>query len=441
MIRSPNTAARWRELVGPDAVAVGDAVRAYSINGSTPQCVLFPSTIEQLSRCVAAGDEADTAVVPVGNGSQLGLGNAPHRYDVALSTRRIARILAHEAADMTVTVEAGATLAEVNGALEPSQQHLPLDPPHPDRTTIGALIATDASGPLRLSQGKVRDLLIGIKVVRADGSLVRGGGRVVKNVAGYDLMKLFTGSFGTLGAVVEATFKVRPLPEAEAVFIVRVPDFAACIRLGLDVLGAAMTPRYVEVLNGAATTAIATGDAPIVLVGCGGGPAEVETQYARLRELAAEHRCERSDGAEARRQHVALRDFPESDAVSDTSGSVCGCRVSLLPSKLAQLLPQVQAEAERRAPGCAWLCHVGSGVVYVRWPARDDDGAIQFATWLRRTVRGLGGWTMVDRFPTHLKARIDTWDTDVPALHLMRGIKATLDPRHRFSPGRFVGGI
>src|SRR5512143_3614030 len=147
---------------------------AFVIDGHAPRDVVIPASIDELTRCTIAAHAANQAVIPVGNGTQLHIGRPPARYDLALSTRRLARILAHEAADMTVTVEAGITLAELNAALAVAGQRLPLDPAHPERTTIGALIATDASGPLRLSQGKVRDLLIGIKVVRADGSLVRG---------------------------------------------------------------------------------------------------------------------------------------------------------------------------------------------------------------------------------------------------------------------------
>ena len=189
-------------LLEPGAVVSGDASGAFAVDGRTPQDVAFPATIDEVARCAAAAHAADLAVIPVGNGTQLHIGRPPRRYDLALSTQRLNRILAHEAADMTVTVEAGITLAQLNTALATAGQRLPIDPPHPERTTIGALIATDASGPLRLSQGKVRDLLIGITVVLADGTLVHGGGRVVKNVAGYDLMKLFTGSFGTLGIIV-----------------------------------------------------------------------------------------------------------------------------------------------------------------------------------------------------------------------------------------------
>jgi len=212
----------FAQLVECTAV-VRNAGGAFAVDEHTPPYVALPTTIDELARCVAAAHAADLAVIPAGNGSQLHVGRAPTRYDLALSTQKLTRVLAHEAADMTVTVEAGITLAQLNALLASAGQRLPLDPPHPELTTIGGLIATDACGPLRLAHGKVRDLLIGVTVVLADGTPTHGGGRVVKNVAGYDLMKLFTGSFGTLGIVVEATFKLRPLPEHEAVFVLPTP--------------------------------------------------------------------------------------------------------------------------------------------------------------------------------------------------------------------------
>ena len=238
-----------RAIAGTPAVANGDRAHACAVDGLHPRCIVSPATVDELCRCVAAIDAADGALIAFGSGSRLGVGRRPRRYDVALSTRRLQRVLAHEAADMTVSVEAGVTVAELNAVLGEAGQHLPLDPPHPELTTIGGLIATDASGPLRLSHGKVRDLLIGIRVVLADGTLVKGGGRVVKNVAGYDLMKLFTGSYGTLGVIVEATFKVRPLPEHEAVIVVPAATTAEAITTALALLSPGLAPLSVDVLN------------------------------------------------------------------------------------------------------------------------------------------------------------------------------------------------
>ncbi len=407
----------------------------FAIDGRTPRDVALPTSLDEVTRCAAAAYAANQAVVPVGNGTQLHIGRPPARYDLALSTRRLNRILAHEAADMTVTVEAGITLAALNAALKPAGQRLPLDPPHPERTTIGALIATDACGPLRLSHGKVRDLLIGITVVLADGTLAHGGGRVVKNVAGYDLMKLFTGSFGTLGIIVEATFKLRPLPEQEMVYVLPAATLAAALDLAIDLLNAAIAPQYVAVVNRGAAAHVGL-DGPAVVLGCGGTAEEIGGQHARLAECcgAALRVYPQADAAGL---YAALRDFP----AAPKEAHVCGCRISVLTSQLAPLLSRVEEEAARRHVEAAMLLHVGNGIAWISISATDTAMLPSLAEWLRATVRGAGGWTVFERVPATLRDRIDPWDMEPPGLQLMRGIKQTLDPRGNLSPGRFVGGI
>jgi glycolate oxidase FAD binding subunit len=404
---------------------------AFAIDGCAPQRVEVPATIDELARCAAAAHAANLAVIPVGNGTQLHIGRPPERYDLALSTQRLDRVLAHAAADMTVTVEAGGTLAVLNAALAPAGQRLPLDPPHPEHTTIGALIATDASGPLRLSHGKVRDLLIGITVVLADGTLARGGGRVVKNVAGYDLMKLFTGSFGTLGIIVQATFKLRPLPEQEMVCVLPA-EWAA------DLPSAGLAPEYVESISRAGAPCVGL-ESPAVVLGCGGTAEEIVAQREGLQNRVGHGGLRVCSTADGTRLYAALRDFPA--APSDGGEGTCGCKVSVLPSQLASFLRRVEEEAARREVEPMILSHVGSGVAFIRFNARAADQVPSFAEWLRTTVRAAGGWAVFDLLPTRLKDRIDPWGTELPGLQLMRGIKRTLDPTGCLSPGRFVGGI
>jgi glycolate oxidase FAD binding subunit len=434
--------ARFRDLLGADSVATGAAVRSFQVDGLLPQCVLLPATVDELRQCAAVADEVGLAVIPVGNGTRLGVGGVPRKYDVALSSRRLRRILAHEAADMTVTAEAGLTVADLNAALAGAGQRLPVDPPHPEQVTIGALIASDASGPLRLSQGKVRDLLIGIKVVLADGTLVSGGGRVVKNVAGYDLMKLFTGSFGSLGAIVEATFKVRPCPEHQAVSVIPASTTAAALDVALDVLAAPVAPSYVEALNAAAASRLgADGECAVVVVGCEGIAAEIEVQQQRLQgQFAGLRVC---DAAEAMRLSAGLRDFPSTALRDDAEVPMSGCKVSLLPSRLGAVLSSIEKAAMQLGFEVALLAHVGSGVAAIRFYGAAAACAAfpGFADWLRVTIREAGGWVIFDLLTAEQKVRIDPWGFDAPALELMRGIKKTLDPNDRFSPGRFVGGI
>jgi len=409
----------------------------FAIDGCTPQRIESPATIDELAHYAASAHAANLAIVPVGNGTQLHIGRPPARYDLALSTQRLNRVLAHEAADMTVTVEAGITLAALNAALARAGQRLPLDPPHPECTTIGALIATDACGPLRLSHGKVRDLLIGITVVLADGTLAHGGGRVVKNVAGYDLMKLFTGSFGTLGIIVEATFKLRPVAEHETVFVMPAVEPGAAIALGHEVLNAPVAPYYVEAVNAAAAACVGL-EGSAVVVGCGGSAEEIAVQRERLKHGILHGNLRVCDAAEAARLYAALRDFP-----ADSSGGegACGCKVSVLPPQLASLLTRAEEAAAHHKVELMILTHVGSGVAVMRFNNSAADQLPSIAEWLRTTVRAAGGWAVFDLLPTRLKDRIDPWGAEPPGLQLMRGIKRTLDPNRCLSPGRFVGGI
>src|SRR5262245_9212476 len=207
---------RLRDFLPADAIDASTDRYRYAAAGVLPEYVLSPRSIADAAAAIRTASTTGMALIPAGNATHLDVGHPPRRYDAALCTRRLDRILAHDAADMTVTAEAGMTLSALAGVLASQRQWLPLDPACQNDMTIGGLIAADRSGPLRFAYGKVRDWLIGVRVVTADGQVIRGGGRVVKNVAGYDLPKLFAGSFGSLGLVVEATFKVRPLPEREA---------------------------------------------------------------------------------------------------------------------------------------------------------------------------------------------------------------------------------
>src|SRR5713101_4660140 len=164
--------------------------KRFAIDGREPQEVIFAESVAHVSEIVRVANEGRLAVAPVGRGAFLHLGGIPRRYDLALSLQRLDRIVDYQPPDMTVTVEAGMTLAQLQGLLGEHGQWLPIDPPLPEQATIGGIVATNLSGPARLSQGTIRDFLIGLRVVQADGTVIKGGGRVVKNVAGYDLPKL-----------------------------------------------------------------------------------------------------------------------------------------------------------------------------------------------------------------------------------------------------------
>lgn len=406
----------------------GAALPEFGVCGLTPAWICIPDDVEEVQAVLRLTAAAGAAVVPAGLGLRLGTGRRPDRCDVVLSTRRLRRVLAHEAADMTLVVEAGVTLAEVTAALTPHGQRLPLDPACPARTTIGGLIASDACGPLRAAHGKVRDFVIGVRLVLADGTLVKGGGRVVKNVAGYDLMKLMCGSYGTLGVIVEAAFKLCPHPAQTRIGVLECVDLAAAFAAAAAVQSLEFAPAFARVLDAACAAAVGcTG--PTLVIGVEGSEAEVDAQahavdVVRPRWLSPEEAAEAYGGAR--------------DASLSPAEALCA-RVSVRSSDLSAVVSSAIVAARACDARAAIVADPGVGSAYVHLSG-STDAMVRAAQELRRHVAGAGGFAVFVAIPAALGESLDPWG-EVAALPLMRGIKAALDPAHRLSPGRFIGGI
>lgn len=433
----PGGVERFRSVLGNGAVDQTEGVWRYACGGVVPSCVLLPETVEQVSAAVRLGREEEAVLVPAGNGTHLHIGFPPRRYDAALSVRRLNRVVAHDAADMTVTVEAGLTLSALDAQLQDAGQWLPVDPPQMGEMTVGGLIAADRAGPLRLSQGKVRDMLIGVKAVIADGTIVKGGGRVVKNVAGYDLPKLFAGSYGTLGVIIEATFKVRPRPPIERLFVWRAGSIGEAADHAMRLVeNGALAPAFLEALNPAAAEmmGICEGAAALV-IGCAGSEREVEAQQDTLAALA--RTIEMVSGPESDALRKALCGFPQ-----PLSEDALVARVSVLPATLGSLLERFEVEAQRRGLTLEIQAHAGSGVAWCQLAGPLPLFEFElWAEWMRIHTRAQLGWVVFESLPAGLRDRIDPWGFSEPSLLLMKRIKQTLDPTGVFSPGRFVGAL
>jgi glycolate oxidase FAD binding subunit len=389
------------------------------VDGIRAGRVVRVSDVEAVRRFVVDATAASEAFVATGRGAHLDVGAIPSRLDAILDVSALERVAGHEAADMTVTVEAGCTLDALDRTLAAAGQWLPFDPPRFDETTVGGLVAANLSGPLRASQGTVRDLLIGLRVVGAGGALVSGGGKVVKNVAGYDLPKLHVGALGTIGVVVEATFKVRPKPEVESAALLpaRTPAEAATVALAVrDVID----PLWLE--------AGVFRDQCCAVVGLGGIPAEVSAARRSIEAVAARHRAIvdwRDEGTVVRRMIGGFGVEPAAATI----------RVSVLPGDV----PFAMTKIARAAGGVPVLASVASGVVRARL---DDPASVQAAvTALRASIEPRGGFVVVERAVPEVKRAVDVWGNPGEGLALMRRVKATFDPAGIFAPGRFVGGI
>src|SRR5919197_1172126 len=241
---------RLERVVGAPHVRPGTSADA--VCGVVPEVVAAPGNQEEVAAAMAAASEHGLRIVPRGGGTKLGWGGPPRGLDVLLSLERLNRLVEHSAGDLTLVAEAGTTLGAVQQALAGDRQFLALDAPLSERATLGGIVSTSISGPMRQRYGSVRDQLIGITLARADGKLAKAGGKVVKNVAGYDLMKLLTGAFGTLGVVVRCAFRLYPLPEASGTVVAELPDPEPLHKALVATAGSTLVLAAASVLAGAA---------------------------------------------------------------------------------------------------------------------------------------------------------------------------------------------
>ncbi len=435
------------DLVGSAHCLAGADRGPFVVEGRTPCAVVFPGSVEEASRVVAAAADAAVPVIPWGGGTQMGLGAPPRDSALVVGTGRLARIVEYEPADLTATIEAGITMDALQSALGAKGQWMSLDPPLPARATLGGVLAANGSGPRRHLYGTARDLVIGLRVVGPDGAVVRSGGKVVKNVAGYDMAKLYLGSLGTLGLIVEATVKLRPLPEADRACWGAFADLGAAGAAVRAVMASDLVPHSIELLDAEAAAACgaampASGGAALLL-GFDGLASPVAWQLGEAGRLL------RGVGAGT----VTALDEPAAAAmlgrVRDLRAAVAEplavARAALLPSQVAPFLAEAAAGARTAGLRLVAAAHAGSGIATLMLTPREGAGreaaAVKTLARLRDHARAAGGELVLEWAPLAVKEEVGVWDAPSPAVRLMQGIKAQLDPKGIMNPGRFVGGI
>ena len=425
-----------RATVGAGHVLTGADRSPFVVEGRTPDVVVFPGSTDEVVAVVQQAAAAGISVLPWGGGMATTVGPPPVRGGLVLGLKRLDRLVEHEPGDLTATAEAGLTLDALQAALRARGQWLSLDPPDSACATVGGVIAANASGPRRHLYGTVRDLLIGVTVVTADGAVVRGGGKVVKNVAGYDLPKLFVGSYGTLGIVVSATFKLRPVPEDERLVALGFDRLKECGAAARAVLAGDLIPSAVEILDAAAGAPLGLGDVTLV-VGFDGLREQVDAQTRALASLAAPlggRAATTLPPTAWPRLAAAARD------AFDAPAAVMS--FSMLPSVVSDTMEQGMEAARRRGLASAWAAHAGVGAVTAALAAEREVTTVAavLAEW-RTLARATGGHATLVWAPLALKSEVPVWDDAGAAGRIMQRIKAQLDPNNVLNPGRFVSGI
>jgi glycolate oxidase FAD binding subunit len=361
-------------------------------------------------------------IIPWGGGTAIAIGNRPRQADVAIQLGKLARVLEHDAANLTVSAECGLTLAALQSTLAPKKQFAPVAAPFPGRSTLGGIVAANLNGPRRSCYGGVRDLVIGIKAVLPNGELIKAGGKVVKNVAGYDMSKLFVGSLGTLGIVAEATLRVAPIAESAATSIAE----ASIAQAKAYVCAITRSPLLPAAIFMCSAPSPRTWQ---VAVWCEGFTASVERQLREL-EVVSEQNYIAARVLDAP-SHVALwdelRDFPLAPNRVIYRATVPRAAVFNFLENSSEWNPD------------AVVCDAMTGTVWLSFPSR--PAAIQRFAAIESLARAQRGHAVLFTAPGALKAAVNVWGSSPEMLPIMREIKRQFDPSELFNPGRFVGGL
>jgi glycolate oxidase FAD binding subunit len=380
-----------------------------AVNGVVPGEVTRPTTVDEVVEVMRDAAAGGRSVVAVGGGTKTSWAAPPTSCDVVVDTTGLDRVVEHVAGDLVVVAEAGVRLADLQSHVGQAGQLLGLDPPEAG-ATLGGVVSANASGPRRLRYGTVRDLLIGVTVVLADGTVASAGGKVVKNVAGYDLGKLYTGAHGSLGVVVSTTWRLHPVPPARAAVVLDLPDAADAGPLAVRLARSTLTPSAVE------------------LFATAGGQGQLVVLFESIAEAVT---------AQAEAAVTLLGGGTTAPDVPAAFGRRPGrpgdvlLRLAHLPTGLPTLLQALPAGSEVAASAA-------TGVTYASVPAAQ---AVRALPSLRNALVPHDGTAVLLHAPDDVRDELDHWGPVGDALPLMRRVKDQFDPEGRMSPGRFVGGL
>lgn len=412
-------------IVGKDHVTEGPGVK---IDGVSPTLLVRPGCTAEVAACMKVCSESDAAVVPAGKMTWLECGNPLRRSDVVLSLERMRRIVDYSPPDLTATVEAGLTLSEFNAVTVRERQWLPLDPPGFKVATLGAIAACNSSGGLRLGFGAPRDYVIGLKLVHADGTESKSGGKVVKNVAGYDMNKLYTGSYGTLAIITELTFKLRPLPDRSSTIVITSQFRGSLFQLARRVISSELQPASVVFTRRLFESGGSTWPEDALLVRFNDSEAAVEHQVAWvIRAIGETCKATRLNENEAGAAWAEVADFDH----------------RAMRVRLSIPLSAVPAEFEKAFLAhlnCVAAADIGTGIIRLAFDA-DDGSAVDQIKRLRASAAAANGALVIEKAPAEVRRAADAWGDVGSTAELMRSIKVRFDPQSLLNPGKFVLGL
>jgi glycolate oxidase FAD binding subunit len=388
-------------------------VETFALDGFIPQTSVAPGNENEVCALMEHAQGYQLRCIPWGGGTQIQTGDPPEQYDWALLTQRLNRVIDYQPTDLIVTVQAGVTLQRLQEVLSERAQYMPWNPPLPERSTIGGIVASGRSGSWRWAHGTPRDRLLAMRAVRADGTAFKSGAKVVKSVAGYDLHHLFCGSWGTLGVITEVTLKVSPLPEARITCFWQVDSCEQAEQALIGILTSPLQPETLDFLNAPASLILELANKPTLITGFSGVQEAVDWQVNYLREQGYTLSMANAE------RITLLRDLPA------TPRAVLA-RLSVRSGDLCQWMSYLEQRVD-----CGIYAHAGSGVFYA-WV----DEQAQADTFIE-AVQTCGARYLFLQVPPEKKRSVRAWGPTPEAEFLMKRLKSEFDPRRILAPGRF----
>lgn len=459
---------RLSDIVGAAHIITDPAdLSAFEIDGHHPSAAASPGSAEEIAELVKMAAAEKLAVIPAGSRTKLGIGMPPERYDLAVDLTRLDRIIAYDPGDLTLGVEAGVLLGKLMPLLAEHKQSLPLFVPYTFRATIGGTLASGVDSPLRQFYGTARDYVLGMEFITGEGVLTKSGGRVVKNVTGYDLHKLMLVALGTLGIITRINFKTFPRPQTSHGFLAFFNDSSGAVALRHRIAQSPLTPLTLEILSPrlaslfqnplpAGLDAAGVDAAPPgpwfltshwILAAAYAGNDSVLERYAKdLTQFAADAGAINAIVlGDQDRPSVWGRLREAIPLMLQSSPAATISRLAVLPGQVEKILVQAQQVADRHAIPVAILAR-GMGAVYCAFlpHARDDGTIANLATACREIFQAAsiaGGNAVIPWCPPELKTKVNVWGEPRGDFPLMQKLKNVFDPHRILSPGRFVGGL
>ena len=414
-------------LVGWDNLesATQSEIKDSLASSHPPECFVAPHTQTTLGEVVSLAGKQNWRIMPSGNGSKLSWGGLVKGADLVVSTQNLNRIIDHAVGDLTVTAEAGVKLVELQEKLHTTGQFLPLDPAYPHNATLGGIIATADTGSWRQGYGGVRDLVLGISFVRADGKIAKAGGRVVKNVAGYDLMKLLTGSYGTLGIITQVTLRTYPLPPASQTIILT-GDYTQITTAASSLLASSLTPTCGDIISESVVKKLGIDEGMGLIIRFQSIPNSVAEQCQKVQTIADNLGLQTMIKTEEQEAQIwsQLNQLIHPPATDHT----ITCKVGILPNGAVEFCRHLGQLTDYKGLG---IINFGSGLGKLQL---EQPNCIEE---LRDYCQKHQGFLSILTSPAQIKSQIEPWGYAGNAREIMRGIKEQFDPQNLFSPGRF----